>query len=441
MVSYFPSRILCAVLLMMSFTAWASSSQSQNIDNELGRVIDNSYHYFSKSATDPDDLNNTLLKANNYFQTANYADSLRALAAGNALSTKHFHDPNMQATIRLALQLHAQITIEKLLIQAQQQANIAAEAVLIFELSKFYANLENWEKVGNLLADDSLFEQLSSTDRAEAYVLLGTALQKQKKHREAMQLYEKVTEDSNHFRIAQLNLATSYLRQDWWTDAFSAINNALKINAKKRDALDYRLYTVLGYAQIQFGFYRDARESFRNIAISSEYAHRALLGLGIAALHQQDFIGALNAFDKLRVQSQQDISIAEAHLLSAFTLRQLEQYDAATIRYQEAINYYQNASADITTQLNSANQQWVKFFRAEHKKDKLIINNTRKIVLLDGLVKTGASSDSSSIGNLINKINRESNQRATYLLQEEKAAIDSYLSQSRFGLASLYDHK
>ena len=443
MVSYFSLWSMCAaVLVMISSTTWAASPTSENIDNNLGYIISRSYDHFAKSASNANQLNEIQLKAEQYFSNEKYAEALKTLATNNALNAKYFSDPKMQSTIRLALQLHSQVIVEELLAQANQQANVGVEGIITFELSRFYADLENWDKVIHLLSDDSLFEQLSLADRAEANVLLGTALQKQKKHREAMKLYERVSEDSDYFRIAQLNLATSYLRQEWWTDAFSSINNALKVNIKKRDALDYRLYTVLGYAQIQFGFYRDARESFRNIAISSEYANRALLGLGIAALHQQDFIGALNAFDTLRTKAQPDISVAEAHLLSAFTLRQLEQYDAATSRYQEAINYYQKISSDIAIKLSSAEPVSLTFLHKQYSTDKILINNDKKLSLLNSLEKMNVDHNgSSATNNLRSKINRESAQRAAKLLQEEKDTIDSYLSQSRFGLASLYDHK
>jgi tetratricopeptide (TPR) repeat protein len=292
-----------------------------------------------------------------------------------------------------------------------------------------------------LFSDDAIFEQLSKTDASEAYVLLGTALQKKKKHRDAIRVYEKVASNSRHFRIAQLNLASAFLRQEWWTDAHAAIHAALKENANKRDGLDYRLFTMLGYSQIQFGFYRDARESFRNVAVSSIYAQRALLGLGIAALHQQDFIGALNAFDKLRGLQKPDMSTAEAYLLSAFALRQLEQFDAATSRYQEAIDYYQTLSSQIAAQLESTDGVAIGFLRTEHSADKRLLNNARKIALLEGLSKAGASNEAAGINILKSKLNNDSAERTRQLLREEKTAIDSYLSQSRFGLASLYDHK
>lgn len=435
MASYFPLRSICALLLMLSLTTWAASPTPANLDDELGRVISTAYNSFPKSTTSAN-LAEVRPQIEKACQTKDYAGALQILATNNVLNAAYLNDPDLQAIVRLALQVYGNTLVEQLLVEAQQQANTLAEARLTFELARFYAANEHWPTVTTLLSDNSLFEQLVADDKAEAYILQGTALQKQKKHREALRIYEKISANSKHFRVAQLNLASANLRQEWWTDAHAAINSALKENKNKRDALDYRLFTMLGYSQIQFGFYRDARESFRNVAVSSEYAQRALLGLGVAALHQQDFIGALNAFDKLRAQPQRDISVAEAYLLSAFTLRQLEQFDAATGRYQEAIDYYQKISTEIAAQTN--NEAAIHFLRQEHSNDKLLRNNANKIALLDGLTRINPNPQ---FTNLKSKFSTESGQRVSEFLREEKNAIDSYLSQSRFGLASLYDHK
>ena len=441
MASYFFVRSLCAILLMFALNAGATSPTSVNLDNELGRLVAATYTRVAK-APGTQGLANILPTAEKAYRAQDYAGALHILASNRALDASRLGEADLQPVVRLALELYCHRLVEQLLAEAQQQADRLAEAKLVFELARFYAENQHWPKITALLNDDSLFEQLSKKDAAEAYVLLGTALQKQKKHREAIPIYEKVGSGSGNFRIAQLNLASAFLRQEWWTDAHTAINAALAENNKgKRDALDYRLFTILGYSQIQFGFYRDARESFRNVAISSEYAQRALLGLGIAALHQQDFIGALNAFDKLRVQPQQDISVAEAHLLSAFTLRQLEQFDAATSRYQEAIDYYQTLSSDINGLLSSTKVS-VSFLRPENNNHKVIGNNARKLRLIDGLAGTSPGGpDAMALTSLKNKFSDESGQRVRKLLLEEKSAIDSYLSQSRFGLASLYDRK
>lgn len=439
MVSFIPLRCICLLWLLAAVNTWAAPV---DINNDLGRLVSKTYHRVAKPTLAPSNLASIRKELDVAYQAQDFGTAFSVITNNDLLHSRYFEDPDLQPVIQRALQLYCQSLVEELLIEAKQQANRLAEARLTFELARFHADNDNWPIVIHLLSDDSLFDQLSKEDVAEAYVLFGTALQKQKKHREAIRIYEKVSANSKHFRMAQLNLASAYLRQDWWTDAHSAINAALKENQGKRDALDYRLYTMLGFSQIQFGFYRDARESFRNVAISSEYAQRALLGLGIAALNQQDFIGALNAFDKLRTQPKQDISVAEAHLLSAFSLRQLEQFDAATNRYQEAIEFYQNLSDSINAQIEAREPGTVTFLRTEHSTDKFLRNNARKLLLLEAIIKTNPEmTDTAMINRVKSSISTQTNKYVVTLLRKEKEAIDSYLSQSQFGLASLYDKK
>lgn len=363
--------------------------------------------------------------------------------------TQQIHLTQIQKIAALALSLHDITIVNSLLTSAQNQGDTFSKARITFELAKYNANQAHWAAVIQLLKHAEIIESLTKEDAAEANLLIGNALQQQKKHREAMVYYEKIKPDSIHYRLAQLNLATANIRQDWWTDAHLAIHNAVKINGSRKDELDNRLYTVLGYSQIQFGFYRDARESFRNVTLKSSYANRALLGLGMAALHQEDFIGALSAFNNLRERQENDISVAESYLLSAFTLRQLGQHEAALASYQEAVAYYSAidkrqaaALSSLATQPNTIPVNESTFLRPESRNDKKLHHLTEKINLVAALLTQPLSS--SRITALTNSkiaLERDYLTTAKNLLATEQEAITSYLSQSKFGLATIYDGK
>src|SRR5690606_34030548 len=126
--------------------------------------------------------------------------------------------------------------------------------------------------------------------------------------------------------------------------------------------LDNRIYTLLCYSQIQFGFYRDARESFRKVDLDSHYFNKALLGLGVAALYQKEFASALQAFHRLKNQDDIDMSVVEAHLLFAFTLRQLNMINESELAYQAAVDYFSKI-------LNSDEK---KFYRKSNQTDRTI---------------------------------------------------------------------
>jgi len=360
---------------------------------------------------------------------------------------QQIHLPQIQKITALALSLHDVTVAETLLKHAQTQGDTFSEARITFELAKYKGNQAHWTDVLAMLKTSGVTESLTKDDAAEANLLIGNALQQQKKHRESMSYYEKIKPDSVHYRLAQLNLATANIRQDWWTDAHVAIQSAVKINGSKKDELDYRLYTVLGYSQIQFGFYRDARESFRNISLNSSYTNRALLGLGMAALHQEDFVGALSAFNHLRGKQENDISVAESYLLSAFTLRQLGQHEAALASYQEAVAYYSALDkkqaavfSDITNKPSILSSTEDIFLRSESRNDKQLRQLAEKISLVANLLNQPlASNRITALTNSKIALEKRYFTTARQLLAAEQEAITSYLSQSKFGLATLYD--
>lgn len=379
----------------------------------------------------------------------NSASAMATIVRNMPAITQQINSPQVQQIAALALGLHGMDVAQSLLSQAKDQGDNFSEARITFEIAKYQADAAHWPEVVALLKNAVIIESLAKEDAAEANLLIGTALQQQKKHREAMSYYEKIKPDSAHYRLAQLNYATANIRQDWWTDAHLAIQSALKINGAKKDELDYRLYTVLGYSQIQYGFYRDARESFRNVAIKSSYTNRALLGLGMAALHQEDFIGALNAFNLLREKQENDISVAESYLLSSFALRQLGQHEAALASYQEAVTYYQQlekkqaaahsnlASRPINLQLNESI-----FIRPESRHNKQLRRLFEKISITNSLLAQPLSnSRANSLTAMKAALEKDYQTIAQELLAKEQESIQSYLSQSRFGLATLYDGK
>lgn len=375
------------------------------------------------------------------------ASALMTIARNMPAIGQQINSPKVQEISALALSLHGTAIAQSLLTIAKDQGDNFSEARMTFELARYHADEAHWNEAVSLLKKPAIVESLAKEDAAEANLIIGTALQQQRKHREAMTYYEKIKSDSAHYRLAQLNLATANIRQDWWTDAQVAIQNALKINKSKKDEFDFRLYTVLGFSQIQYGFYRDARESFRNVTLTSKNANRALLGLGVAALHQEDFIGALNAFNHLRDKQENDISVAESYLLGAFALRQIGQHEAAMARYQEAVAYYEQlvakqtiAASDLANKPLNLQSTMAVLIRPESQNNKRLRQLFEKIHLIDSLLaKPLSSSRVSALTNSKAALEKSYRNVAQKMLLREQETIQSYLSQSKFGLATLYD--
>ncbi len=447
-------RLFLLLALLLAQHSYCSSvpTSSPSIDTLFATATSAAYQDLTREQTAGEkttDLDQIIKLSSAAKETNNTATAMATIVRNMPAISQQITSPKVQQIAALALSLHGMDVAQALLSQAQDQGDNFSEARITFEIAKYDANEARWAEVIRLLKNSGIIESLAKEDAAEANLLIGTALQQQKKHREAMTYYEKIKPGSPHYRIAQLNYATANIRQDWWTDAHLAIQSALKINGQKKDELDCRLYTVLGFSQIQYGFYRDARESFRNVTLTSSYTNRALLGLGMAALHQEDFIGALSAFNHLRSKQEDDISVAESYLLSAFALRQLGQHDEAMAAYQEAVTYYQQlekkqsaafaslANRPINLQLNDSI-----FIRPEARHNKQLHSLFEKMGVISSLLTQPLSSSRiNALTSVKTTLEKDYQTLAQKILAKEQESIQSYLSQSQFGLATLYDGK
>lgn len=310
----------------------------------------------------------------------------------------------------------------------ENEFNDYGVAWVTLELARYNLAQKNYKAVDNLLRDSRFSSHLKPDQLADSKLIHATALQYLKDHRSAIKIYENTEADGVLKKTILLNLSTSYIKQNWWTDAKLSIDQALAI-ASYSD-LDNRLYTLLGYSQIQFGFYRDARESFRKVDLDSYYVNKALLGLGVAALYQKEFASALQAFHRLKNKDDIDMSVVEAHLLFAFTLRQLNMINESELAYQAAVDYFSKI-------LNSDEK---KFYRKSNQTDRTIA----LLIRMQRVIEEFMGSDKDRLANMRLTSIRDHivNTKAEVsenLYQQERHDIRSYFNQAKFGLASLYE--
>lgn len=407
------------------------------------------------------------LTRNNLFatQSASLKDFIRAATAAEkqqpalaigvittnmSLLNSHPEADAIQTATRILLQNHAELLAQDVLKLAESAGDDYILGRVNFEFAKYHAEQNAWQQARNKLQKIDIANTLPKADADEAFIILGAALQQEKKHRESLSYYNKIKPDSKQYRIAQLNSAIAYIRQDWWTDAKISIDNALLADTEDSDGLTNRLHTVLGFSQLQNGFYRNARETFRKVKVKSDYSNRALLGLGMSALHQEDFVGALNAFNHLKNKDPNDISVMESYLLSAFTLEKLKQPKTASVNYSEAINFYEQKSTQYSTLINrltaqrntgSIERTLIETINTDlHKIQPQIITVTEKINTIQQLLAYQPSSNQQTA---LRQLNARMNDAYVALaaagINKKQEILNSYLSQSRFGLAKLYD--
>lgn len=205
----------------------------------------------------------------------------------------------------------------------------------------------DWAHVEARLPELASHYALSEQQRLYLRLVQGLNWQRQGQHRRAIEVYESFQRGEPYYAEARANLAIGYLKQDWWSDAHRELTQLLSqnISAESKN----RMRMMLGLSQLQQGFYRDARETFGTLDRDSRYAAFAWRGIGLSALHLQDYTGALNAFHQLKALNHP--ALPDGPFLVAFTYDQMNRLTLAQASYQEALLHYQATLQSIDRQL------------------------------------------------------------------------------------------
>jgi len=444
--------------LLLACTTNASSAEQSNLMAEL-QALDEAYRDLSKRfytlesiaiktiIDDPDVLSaqvSELIDAND--QSA----AIKLLYAHKDLILDNFDHPALTQFVDLLLQQnewHLADELREIILQQNDRALLSA---IQFSFARYHAKRKEWPAVVNMLQEN--IAELSAEQQAQAYLLYGTALQHLKQHRKATAQYAKITPASPLFLYAQLNATIASIRQGWVSEAQGRVNEIIAQSLQQSDQeLTQRLYLILGYALLQREYYRDARQAFGQINQQSRYANRALLGLGLAASSQGDYIGGLNALNSLKEKNEIDLSVDESYLIIPYIYEKIQRESIVSTSYSEAMNHYQqridNLNQLLTTDIRFSQVRFVQPDAA------LEVNDTRLaygqhfpayfMENYDRLEALKAGARSAQIAQEIDELSAayESmlHRVVADLLALRIKQLQNYLNQSRFGLARLYD--
>ena len=267
-------------------------------------------------------------------------------------------------------------------------------------------------------------------------------------------MYEVVPETSPYFITAQLNLAVADIKQGWWTDAHVIIKQLLaKPSIKNDEATSNRLYVTLGYSLLNQGYFRTARSSFQQVSIDSKYTNQAILGIVLTAAQQNDDIGALNATRALKQKDQEELPVYESHLLMPFLYEKTHQLGTASMGYSKAINYYQDkvneleriiakplpvdpisnelAATELTT-FQALNIDLTQHYPENYFRNRRAIQAYLPYMREQKLL--------AEYNLLYTEYQQLSDTMHKDILQQRVDKLNSYLNQSRYGLARLFDN-
>lgn len=379
-------------------------------------------------------------------------EAIALIRANLALIKRNIDSPSVLGVLTFLLERNEWESADQLFNTIQQDGNKIIISNAHFAMAKYYMKRHKWQSSLDYL--DGITGDLAPSDADYANLMQGVALQRLKKHRDAIRFYEKDSPISQYYFFITLNLAVSYIRQDWWTDAHLAINKLLDQPQKNTsNELLNRLNVVLGYSLMRQGYYRNSREAFRNVDLHSQYINQALLGVALSAISQMDYVGALNAVNILKARQGNDLPSEEAYLLLPSIYSSLEQHLTASAGYSSAIEHYMHqiqviehimaSNNDLHSDIKISDNKSVlsvkeyEFNFSEQYPHSLLENYQMIISLKD---KTQNKETIKLVTKLYSNYNSTLTQIARKFLNERVAHLNNYIDQSKYGIALLYDN-
>jgi len=459
--------IVIILFLAVSNSAFSASPDIDKIDSSTLLSIDKKHHVFSThfykkflSLPKWSGSNFSTIKSLDVAVTEHYNNKRGIIAAAlivkyKDLVTDNYDNISIFNFIRVLLDQNEWDTAKYLfdLIKREGDSTLISYTSYLFSIFTFKRN--QWDLTLKYL--EGGINDLPDEDHHYALLMKGISLQKLTRHRESIQFYKKILPSSKYYISSRLNMAIAYIRQGWWTDAYIILENILKDpKTLKQEESVNRLYLTLGYSFLNQEYYRNSRDAFRNVGISSIYTNRALLGISLPASSQEDYIGALKSISILKKKNTFDLPVDESYLLMPYYYEKLQQPSTASAGYSEAINYYKRRISGIQSILKSdidlSSHSFDTSFNTTIRIGKNTVNFSSNYpdYFIDNyltLIKYKPYVDSINDKKLTtqffalkseyetvikNMIRSMLNQRVTYL--------KSYIDQSRFGLARLYDN-
>jgi hypothetical protein len=469
------NRLKLFSLFLVAYSLLASACSLAAVNNDIKKqlmTIDKNHQNFSKDFYQQL-LNNSAIKLSTFksmalLETAvnnkkNQPILATALIIKNLpLLQYNYDNPITFSFLKILLNSNELFSAQALLKTIAREADDSLIMQANYLFAHFYFQRENWQQTISYLQGE--ITDLSQQEYHHALLIKGIALQKLTKHRQSLKYYKKIPQDSQYYIAATFNMALANIRQGWWTQGHALIKGLLEhtkkatnsANKQNNEATLNRLYITLGYSLLNQAYYRTAKEVFQQVGLHSKYTNQALLGLALTTANQNDYLGALNAIRILKEKKEDDLPVLESYLLMPFFYEKTQQLLTASAGYTQANSYFQNKISSLTTLINSPlalQKESVKLKQgAKITIDKTVVhlslkypayvfeNRAYSFNYRPWLLHLKNTQLTKKLNELINQYNQLTVKMAKNILQTKKDHLNSYLDQSRYGLARLYDN-
>ena len=388
-------------------------------------------------------------------ESNNSVKAVALIIRNQSLLKRYYDSLETISLIKLLLDNNALINATSLIKAIERQGDDNVIGQLNYLLADFYFQRKKWSKVLSYLNDNDT--DLPLEQHHHALLMKGVSLQQQSKHGLAIKAYEKIPATAKHYTAAQLNLAIANIRQGWWTDGHQIISQLLASQeTAAQEKILNRLYITLGYSLLNQAYYRNARKTFQLVGLSSRYSNQALLGIALTAAYQDDYLGALNASRFLKEKQQDDLPIDEAFLLMPFFYEKSQQLATASLGYSQAASYYQDKISALTQLIDapinlashpivlsngiSMNINNMRIGFSANYPSYFFTQRQNAEQLKSWQAKLNNPKLSQDLSLVMQEYDVLTVNMAKSIMHNRVAQLSSYLNQSRYGLARLYDN-
>ncbi|GAB5379076.1 MAG: hypothetical protein Alis3KO_10640 [Aliiglaciecola sp.] len=186
------------------------------------------------------------------------------------------------------------------------------------------------------LSDDSIFRQ---------YVLYnqGLAQLQQGQYNQSVQTLEQLATQQTSF--------FNDLLQGWWSPL-------QQVDQTEQDALRDRANLTIGYAHLKNQQALKALEAFNRVRLDSLDTDSAILGYGWAAAQREEYQTALSAWQRLQKVPRSNEYVMESYLASAYAFEQAFAPTQAVDNLQRGLNRFARESQFLRASLNTINDDF-----------------------------------------------------------------------------------
>ncbi len=302
-----------------------------------------------------------------------------------------------------------------------------------YMFAKFHFRRNEWRLC--LSALQQISKKKVSAAHMDFYNLMyGVSLQQEGRYADAIEYYRLITPASEYQLYATLNEMASQLSRDGALAQAKQLqthvaNEALPMPNEMRDYLAL----MAGYHFLENEDYPAAREAFGQISVKSRYFNRALLAVAFAATKQ-----GLST----------DLAVDESHLLTAYILAKSRRLQAASAAYSSAMDYYveriKNVDNFLDIELDSESvfglASDINLIR-EFPQARSLFDNMKNLGVF--LVRSDQFAKDRDFYQRIRALYTDYTviveEMVKVYMIERRQYLNSYLSQSRFGLVQMHD--